>query len=185
MGGGTSPTNTPYTTITGAESRVRLAFEAIFRKSTQLQDVNGGTDDGKPVQKKQVTLPKERVIDMSIEEQRKWEEEQLDMIVDMENLRIDPAPFQLVERTSLLKVHSLFSLVGISHAYVTATGRLVGVVGLKELRKAIEEANAGAGPNATKHPQPTTSEKVAQDENPTTEQEQQIALMSNNTKTVD
>ncbi|KPJ21454.1 Chloride channel protein 2 [Papilio machaon] len=46
---------------------------------------------------------------------------------------IDPAPFQLVERTSLLKVHSLFSTLGVSRAYVTAIGRLIGVVSLKEV----------------------------------------------------
>ena len=45
----------------------------------------------------------------------------------------DPAPFQLVERTSLLKVHSLFSMLGLNHAYVTAIGRLIGVVALKEV----------------------------------------------------
>lgn len=54
--------------------------------------------------------------------------------VDFSRCHIDPAPFQLVERTSLLKVHSLFSMVGVNHAYVTAIGRLVGVVGLKEVR---------------------------------------------------
>lgn len=51
---------------------------------------------------------------------------------------MDPAPFQLVERTSLLKVHKLFALLNLSHAYVTTLGRLVGVVALKEVRKAIE-----------------------------------------------
>lgn len=35
----TSPGSTPYTTVTGAESRIRSAFETIFRKSAQLQDV--------------------------------------------------------------------------------------------------------------------------------------------------
>lgn len=35
-----SPTNTPYSTITGAESRIRSAFDVIFRKSATLQDVN-------------------------------------------------------------------------------------------------------------------------------------------------
>lgn len=54
--------------------------------------------------------------------------------VDFSRCHIDPAPFQLVERTSLLKVHSLFSMVGVNHAYVTAIGRLVGVVALKEVR---------------------------------------------------
>ena len=63
--------------------------------------------------------------------------------VDFSELHIDPAPFQLVEKSSLLKVHSLFSMLGVNHAYVTTIGRLIGVVGLKELRKAIEDANSG------------------------------------------
>jgi chloride channel 2 len=57
--------------------------------------------------------------------------------------QVDPAPFQLAEKTSLLKVHSLFSMLSMNRAYVTAIGRLVGVVGLKELRKSIEDANTG------------------------------------------
>ena len=32
---------------------------------------------------------------------------------------------------------------GVRSAYVTTLGRLIGVVGLKELRKAIEDANSG------------------------------------------
>lgn len=80
---------------------------------------------------------------MSPEDQRKWEEEEMKQPVDFSLCHIDPAPFQLVERTSLLKVHSLFSMVGVNLAYVTAIGKLVGVVGLKELRKAIEDANSG------------------------------------------
>lgn len=46
---------------------------------------------------------------------------------------IDPAPYQLVERTSLHKVHAIFSLLGVHHAYVTALGKLVGVVSLTEV----------------------------------------------------
>lgn len=34
-----------------------------------------------------------------------WEEQQLDKPVDFKNCKIDPAPFQLVEQTSLHKVH--------------------------------------------------------------------------------
>uniref|UniRef100_A0A8C2AWD6 Chloride channel, voltage-sensitive 2a n=1 Tax=Cyprinus carpio TaxID=7962 RepID=A0A8C2AWD6_CYPCA len=67
-----------------------------------------------------------------------WEEQQLEEAVNFNNCKIDPAPFQLVERTSLHKTHTIFSLLGLDHAYVTSTGRLVGVVSLKELRKAIE-----------------------------------------------
>ncbi|XP_047224061.1 chloride channel protein 2a isoform X3 [Girardinichthys multiradiatus] len=67
-----------------------------------------------------------------------WEDQQLDQLVDFKNCKIDPAPFQLVEQTSLHKTHTIFSLLGLDHAYVTSMGRLVGVVSLKELRKAIE-----------------------------------------------
>ena len=63
--------------------------------------------------------------------------------VDFGDCQIDPAPFQLVERTSLHKVHSLFSLLGLGHAYVTSVGRLVGVVSLKELRLAIQGTTNG------------------------------------------
>ncbi|XP_077963025.1 chloride channel protein 2 isoform X7 [Gasterosteus aculeatus] len=76
--------------------------------------------------------------DMTIREITEWEEQQLDEQVNFSNCKIDPAPFQLVERTSLHKTHTIFSLLGLDHAYVTSIGRLIGVVSLKELRKAIE-----------------------------------------------
>ena len=82
-------------------------------------------------------------------EQKEWEEEEMASSVDFDQCQVDPAPFQLVEKTSLLKVHNLFSMVGVNHAYVTAIGRLIGVVGLKELRAGIENANAGNVPNQT------------------------------------
>uniref|UniRef100_A0A674MV65 Chloride channel 2c n=1 Tax=Takifugu rubripes TaxID=31033 RepID=A0A674MV65_TAKRU len=67
-----------------------------------------------------------------------WEEMQLDEQVNFDDCKIDPAPFQLVERTSLHKTHTIFSLLGLDHAYVTSIGRLIGMVSLIELRKAIE-----------------------------------------------
>ncbi|XP_061774826.1 chloride channel protein 2-like [Nerophis ophidion] len=76
--------------------------------------------------------------DMTLREIAEWEEMQLDEQVNFNNCKIDPAPFQLVERTSLHKTHTIFSLLGLDHAYVTSIGRLIGVVSLKELRKAIE-----------------------------------------------
>ncbi|XP_050544371.1 chloride channel protein 2 isoform X2 [Daktulosphaira vitifoliae] len=149
-----TPSVTPYSTITGAESRIRLAFEAIFHKSANLRDANPeqnclDDEDKEPNSSqiiqvlKKVQLPKERVIDMSPEEQNEWEQKEMNKLLDFGSCHIDPAPFQLVERTSLHKVHSVFSLLGVNHAYVTAIGRLVGVVGLKELRKAIEDTNSG------------------------------------------
>uniref|UniRef100_A0AAX7SR04 Chloride channel protein n=1 Tax=Astatotilapia calliptera TaxID=8154 RepID=A0AAX7SR04_ASTCA len=65
-----------------------------------------------------------------------WEEEEMDKPMEIDEIRVDPSPFQLVERTSLHKTHTLFSLLGLSHAYVTSTGKLVGVVALKEVRNA-------------------------------------------------
>ncbi|XP_052541481.1 chloride channel protein 2 isoform X3 [Tympanuchus pallidicinctus] len=74
-----------------------------------------------------------------------WEEQQLEQNVDFSSTQIDPAPFQLVERTSLHKTHTIFSLLGLDHAYVTSIGRLVGMVSLKELRKAIEGSLTAKG----------------------------------------
>ncbi|RWS07155.1 chloride channel protein 2-like protein, partial [Dinothrombium tinctorium] len=61
------------------------------------------------------------------------EDERLDDVVNFSTCLIEPAPFQLVEGTSLLKTHSLFSLLGLQIAYVTSLGRLIGVVSLKEV----------------------------------------------------
>uniref|UniRef100_A0A8C7WGY8 Chloride channel, voltage-sensitive 1a n=1 Tax=Oncorhynchus mykiss TaxID=8022 RepID=A0A8C7WGY8_ONCMY len=66
---------------------------------------------------------------------KEWEEAEMDKPMEIDQIRIDPSPFQLVERTSLHKTHTLFSLLGLSHAYVTSIGKLVGVVALKEVRK--------------------------------------------------
>uniref|UniRef100_A0A0K0ERP0 Chloride channel protein n=1 Tax=Strongyloides stercoralis TaxID=6248 RepID=A0A0K0ERP0_STRER len=62
---------------------------------------------------------------------------QLRKPIDLEEVAIDPAPFQMVLGTSLYKVHTLFSLLGLNHSYVTHHGRLVGVVSLRELRQAL------------------------------------------------
>ncbi|XP_048000346.1 chloride channel protein 2 isoform X2 [Leguminivora glycinivorella] len=185
----TPTTPSVYTTVTGAETRIRAAFEAIFKRSTLLQDVEGGLEGGQlspglarsPSINKKVQLPRERVCDMSPEDQKAWEQLEMGKEIDFDRMlqiarkrdmqldetdyedetslytcHIDPAPFQLVERTSLLKVHSLFSTLGVSRAYVTAIGRLIGVVSLQELRKAIEDVNSGVLTLATRPAPPTT-----------------------------
>ena len=43
-------------------------------------------------------------MDMTLEEQQEWEEREMANQVDFLNCHIDPAPFQLVEKSSLLKV---------------------------------------------------------------------------------
>ncbi|XP_063004621.1 chloride channel protein 1 isoform X2 [Melospiza melodia melodia] len=82
--------------------------------------------------------PVEVIETMTPEEIDAWEHEELDKNVCFDSCRIDPSPFQLVERTSLHKTHTLFSLLGLSHAYVTSMGKLRGVLALEELQKAIE-----------------------------------------------
>uniref|UniRef100_A0AAQ5YB37 Chloride channel protein n=1 Tax=Amphiprion ocellaris TaxID=80972 RepID=A0AAQ5YB37_AMPOC len=100
-------------------------------ESFSFVDEEGGDD--------KETTPPPLTDSMSPEEPTNpWEEAELEKPIDMEQIRIDPSPFQLVERTSLHKTHTLFSLLGLSHAYVTSIGKLVGVVALKELQKAIE-----------------------------------------------
>lgn len=89
-------------------------------------------------QRRKVRLPRLRVIDMTPEEQAKWERDQLNAYIDISSCQIDEAPFQLVEQTSLYRVHTLFSMLGLNHAYVTSFGRLVGIVALKDIRHAIE-----------------------------------------------
>uniref|UniRef100_A0A8C9Y4F0 Chloride voltage-gated channel 1 n=1 Tax=Sander lucioperca TaxID=283035 RepID=A0A8C9Y4F0_SANLU len=120
----------PSTNHTGSDKRnlpsVRMALQRLFSSpSLSVTEI-------------QETMPPPLTDTMSPEEIKAWEEEELDKPVDMEQIRIDPSPFQLVERTSLHKTHTLFSLLGLSHAYVTSIGKLVGVVALKELQKAIE-----------------------------------------------
>lgn len=47
-------------------------------------------------------------MDMGLDEQQDWEEQEMGSEVDFKRCHIDPAPFQLVEKTSLLKVSSLY-----------------------------------------------------------------------------
>ncbi|NXG71428.1 CLCN1 protein, partial [Baryphthengus martii] len=82
--------------------------------------------------------PVEVVDTMTPEEIDAWEQEELNKNVCFDSCRIDTSPFQLVERTSLHKTYTLFSLLGLTHAYVTSMGKLRGVLALEELQKAIE-----------------------------------------------
>ena len=41
---------------------------------------------------------------MPLYEQMRWEEEQMESAVDFDCVQVDPAPFQLVENTNMMKV---------------------------------------------------------------------------------
>ncbi|KAE9555447.1 hypothetical protein FO519_001384 [Halicephalobus sp. NKZ332] len=81
--------------------------------------------------------------DLCGDEKHEWELSQLAKKINFDEIGLDTAPFQLVEHSSLFKVHSLFSLLGLNRAYVTKCGKLVGVVSLRDLRKAVEKVQAG------------------------------------------
>ncbi|XP_046884677.1 chloride channel protein 1 isoform X1 [Hypomesus transpacificus] len=106
---------------------VRTTFQRLFSSASSS---SGQTDTQES--------PPPLTDAMSQEEIKVWEEAELDKPIDVDQIRVDPSPFQLVERTSLHKTHTLFSLLGLSNAYVTSIGKLVGVVALNELQKAIE-----------------------------------------------
>ncbi|VDK56341.1 unnamed protein product [Gongylonema pulchrum] len=98
--------------------------------------------------------------DLSDEERRIWEQEQLNKEIDFSQTVIDPAPFQLVEDASLYKVHSVFSLLGIRRAYVTKCGVLVGVVAVKEIAAAFVRIQAGTLTATTKRPEEEENEEL-------------------------
>ncbi|KAI6205882.1 Chloride channel protein 2 [Aphelenchoides besseyi] len=97
--------------------------------------------------KRRLFIPKRKdtpeSYDLFENERREWELERLAEEVEFDEKMIDPAPFQLVRRTSLYKVHSVFSLLALNRAYVTDRGRLVGVVALRDVRIAIQRAQSG------------------------------------------
>uniref|UniRef100_A0A8C2G9U4 Chloride channel, voltage-sensitive 2b n=1 Tax=Cyprinus carpio TaxID=7962 RepID=A0A8C2G9U4_CYPCA len=124
--------------LLGSVERAQL-LALLKQRSQHLRKENAPTmpislyDSGLSLKKFFCSRPD--IAAMEIEE---WEEQQLDEQVNFNNCKIDPAPFQLVERTSLHKTHTMFSVLNLDYAYVTSIGRLVGVVSLKELCKAIE-----------------------------------------------
>ncbi|XDV27067.1 hypothetical protein PO909_030663 [Leuciscus waleckii] len=125
-------------TLTNSQIPLKSALKTVSAISnTESLNSSPNLSSGEPVKELIEDTP-DVEDDMSTAEITEWEEQQLDEAVNFNNCKIDPAPFQLVERTSLHKTHTIFSLLGLDHAYVTSTGRLVGVVSLKELRKAIE-----------------------------------------------
>ncbi|XP_014825285.1 PREDICTED: chloride channel protein 2-like [Poecilia mexicana] len=133
---------------TSPQDHSGIALKSLFCSSPDVEGLEKNNNMETPVSPEQ-RRPSKRVRisivddgdvedDMTLREIPEWEERQLDEQVNFNNCKIDPAPFQLVAHTLLHKTHTIFSLLGLDHAYVTSIGRLIGVVSLKELRKAIE-----------------------------------------------
>lgn len=135
-----------YQTVSGVERHPhwKNKLQSLFKRPSQLTLLSASKLDTSRAggsygqgSSGMIPIPPE----MPPDEVAKWEEEQMQQVVDFSRCQIDPAPFQLVEKTSLLKVHNLFSMCGVNLAYVTSIGKLIGVVGLTELREGIDSAN--------------------------------------------
>ncbi|XP_061092989.1 chloride channel protein 1 isoform X1 [Conger conger] len=130
---GPLPVPKPQEQSTNHATSDKRAFQAVRKTLRGLFS----SSQNRQKEEKEATPPP-LTDNMTPEEIKAWEEAELDEQIHLDQIRVDPSPFQLVERTSLHKTHTLFSLLGLSHAYVTSIGKLVGVVALKELQKAIE-----------------------------------------------
>ena len=97
----TNSNQSPYNTFVSATERWRHTITTITNLFSSEYTLTAGGS------KKRVDE------DMTLEEQRDWETQEMNKSVDFAQLKIDPAPFQLPEKSSLLKVHSLFSMLGI------------------------------------------------------------------------
>ncbi|KAF8373172.1 hypothetical protein PRIPAC_79601 [Pristionchus pacificus] len=67
----------------------------------------------------------------------------LDEKIDLDSIYIDETPIQVTYRTSLFKIHWLFSLLSVNRIFITERGSLRGVIALKEVRDAIEAVHNG------------------------------------------
>uniref|UniRef100_F7GFC3 Chloride channel protein 2 n=1 Tax=Monodelphis domestica TaxID=13616 RepID=F7GFC3_MONDO len=135
----------------GAQESAGIALRSLFCASPPAEG-SSELEKSEPCEKRKlkrdhisVASDSDLDIEMTAAEILEWEEQQLEEPVNFSDCKIDPAPFQLVERTSLHKTHTIFSLLGVDHAYVTSIGRLIGIVTLKELRKAIEGSVTAQG----------------------------------------
>eukprot|EP00211_Chloroparvula_japonica_P003759 CAMPEP_0119146742 /NCGR_PEP_ID=MMETSP1310-20130426/39347_1 /TAXON_ID=464262 /ORGANISM="Genus nov. species nov., Strain RCC2339" /LENGTH=754 /DNA_ID=CAMNT_0007138655 /DNA_START=126 /DNA_END=2386 /DNA_ORIENTATION=- len=65
---------------------------------------------------------------------------------------VDPSAFQIAAETSLVKVHYVFSMLGLSHTFVTSKARLVGIITKEDLidlnrqRATVVPTGGGGGP---------------------------------------
>ncbi|CDW58823.1 chloride channel protein 2 [Trichuris trichiura] len=106
-------------------------------------------------------LAKETAIDLFGKERKQWENEKLEETVEFPAEIIDPAPFQLVENTGVMLASILFNQLGIKSAYVTRLGRLIGVVGLREIRQGLETARRSENLPPMNEPESQGSNKAA------------------------
>jgi chloride channel 2 len=91
----------PYQTVTGMEK-----LHSIFRRPRSGTSTSRASLGSPPPGKSKV----EFMLDMPLLEQQKWETEQMEQEVDFDSLHIDPAPFQLAEKTRGA-IHQLLRII--------------------------------------------------------------------------
>ncbi|MGH0130806.1 UNVERIFIED_CONTAM: hypothetical protein FKN15_071473, partial [Acipenser sinensis] len=129
-------------TPTGPEDNTAIALKNLFC----VTPVSEPAKDEFDVEDDMTVLEDEFDVedDMTVLEVIEWEERQLEQQVNFNNCKIDPAPFQLVERTSLHKVieweeRQLEQQVNFNNCKIDpAPFQLVERTSLHKLRKAIE-----------------------------------------------
>ena len=83
-----------------------------FLTSASRTSLGSAGSPGSPSSGKQVNfagLSQHGGPDMPLYEQMRWEEEQMESQVDFDAIHVDPAPFQLVENTNMMKVINTIS----------------------------------------------------------------------------
>ncbi|KAL7637202.1 UNVERIFIED_CONTAM: hypothetical protein RMT77_011914 [Armadillidium vulgare] len=132
-----------YATVHGDISKGVRQSLAVFMRAKSLLRMDSRSSHITFTGVSSAKIPTTRLIKIIKEMESEWENREMEKTVDFTKCQINPAPHQLVERSNLLQVHSIFSLLGLHHSYVTAIGRLIGVVGLKELQQVIVQVNSG------------------------------------------
>ncbi|GMR34365.1 hypothetical protein PMAYCL1PPCAC_04560, partial [Pristionchus mayeri] len=120
----------PYLEMRDAFRRRVFSSKHSPREEKQIRKFTMKDDSGKH-------------LDLIGEERVAWEESRLSEIINVSSMKMDTSPFVMPARTTLYKMHSLFSLLGLNRAYVVLRGHLIGVVALREVREMVELGQAG------------------------------------------
>ncbi|MEE6482292.1 hypothetical protein FKM82_013217 [Ascaphus truei] len=119
-------------------------FEDILKVITSSEDSEYPVVDSKEYQILVGTVKRSELIHfLETRESQQYPKNTEDKTVSEGNLSdactIEPVTFQLSTWTSLHQAHHLFELLSLQQAFVTKFGKIVGRVGRKEMKKAIED----------------------------------------------
>jgi len=121
-------------TILDKREREYLQQRGIIESQRNIFLENNQTPDASPINSPNVRSP------IGSAEQQSFFE--VPALLEFKRPHFDPSPFQLVDRTSLGKIHFMFSMLGITHVWCTSKAHLVGVITRKEFMKKCWELNA-------------------------------------------